>query len=68
MAELRITGFESDSGFLDVESVKPTIDPDGCVDFGNIDSFIKTDAGFKIEGDFGVVTITGGEHQFTVYS
>ena len=52
MAELRITGFESDSGFLDVESVKPTIDPDGSVDFGNIDSFIKTDAGFKIEGNF----------------
>jgi hypothetical protein len=68
MAELTVTGFKVCSGLLDLESVKPTIDPDGSVDYGNIDSFIKTDAGFEIEGDFGLVTITGGEHHFTVHT
>jgi hypothetical protein len=68
IAELKVTGFKTCSGLLDFKGFKPTIDLDGSEDYGNIDSFIKTEAGFKIEGDFGLVTIAGGEHHFTIHS
>ena len=45
-----------------------TTDLDGTIDYGNIDSLLKTSSGFEVEGDFGSVVITGGELKFEVHT
>ncbi len=55
------------SDFTYIESVKeqseitPTTDLDGSLDYGNIDSFSKTESGFFISACFGSVTIKSGK-------
>ena len=55
------------SDFTYIESVKeqseitPTTDLDSSLDYGNIDSFSKTESGFFISACFGSVTINSGK-------
>ena len=46
--------------------VKPSIDPDGEKDYGNIDALQKNSEGCLIEGDFGSVSLIGGEINFEI--
>jgi len=65
-AILRFSGVSSCVGLLTVNEVKPTIDPDGSIDFGNIDTLSKIQDIFNLIGEFGDVTIVGGELHFDV--
>ncbi len=50
------------TGLLPQDSVKPTKDPDGSVDYGCIDSLEATNPGqFRISGEFGIVTISAND-------
>ena len=41
-----------------MDDVRPTIDPDGSADYGNIDSLMHDDAGtFLVAGEFGDVRV-----------
>lgn len=37
--------------------VKPTLDPSGTLDFGSMDSLTKTGRQYRIEGDWGQITV-----------
>jgi hypothetical protein len=51
-------GVSSVKGLLDMEQVRPVVDPDGTVDYGCIDGLEARDAGvFSISGEFGDVTV-----------
>lgn len=39
----------------------PTPDPSGVADWGNVDSLIKTNGDYHVVGDWGSVTVPGGE-------
>lgn len=39
------------------KNMGPTIDPDGSLDYGNIDVFEKTSDGYYLEGSFGTMII-----------
>jgi len=67
-AKISFVGVKNIEGLLPIKSVKPTIDPDGSSDYGNIDSLIKTKVGFCLSGEFGAVKITGGELSFEIYT
>ena len=46
-------------GLLPMESVKYTVDPDGSIDYGNIEGLRKiSDDKYNFEGDFGEVSVT----------
>lgn len=49
-----------------IESAPSTIDPDGSIDYGNIETLCQTEIGFNLSGDFGTVNIIGGELNFEV--
>jgi hypothetical protein len=67
-AQISFYGVKNIEGLLSIQSVKPTIDPDGSADYGNIESLAKTNNGFNLSGEFGVVKITGGELNFEIYT
>ncbi|MDF1821543.1 MAG: hypothetical protein P1U64_08220 [Alcanivoracaceae bacterium] len=67
-ASLRFFGFESVTGLRAQEQSPFTRDPDGSIDYGNIDQLEKTADGFIISGDFGQVKIVGGEVQFEIHA
>jgi hypothetical protein len=68
-AVLSFVGVESIEGLKPIDSVSLTsTDLDGTIDYGNIDSLLKTSSGFEVEGDFGSVVITGGELKFEVHT
>ena len=55
---LRFSGVTSVRGLLAQESVIPTADADGSVDYGTIDSLALAGPGeYRIAGEFGVVTV-----------
>jgi hypothetical protein len=56
-ANLTFHNVSSVNGLLEMEDVKPTIDPDGSKDYGSIDVFRKIENDFEISGDFGRVFI-----------
>lgn len=49
-----------------LEEVEPTVDPDGSVDYGNIDLLSLYNGHFKLEGEFGSVIVVGGELKFKI--
>jgi hypothetical protein len=67
-AVLSFVGVESIEGLKPIDTVHSTTDLDGTIDYGNIDSLLKTSSGFEIEGDFGSVRIKGGELKFEVHT
>ena len=55
---IQFSGVSSVDGLLRQESVKPTTDPDGSVDYGCIDDLSLVRPGeYRIAGEFGVVTV-----------
>ncbi len=67
-AILKFTEIKSCSGLVSTDTVKPTKDPDGSIDYGVIETLSKTDLGFKVSGDFGSVDITGGNISFEIFT
>jgi hypothetical protein len=67
-ASLSFFDLESVTGLREKEDSPLTRDPDGSIDYGNIDQLEKTASGFIIVGDFGRVEILGGELQFEVHT
>jgi hypothetical protein len=65
-ATLRFSGVSSCVGLLATSEVKPTIDPDGSIDFGNIDTFNQIQDGFSLTGEFGNVIIICDEMHFEI--
>jgi len=66
--EIQFTDFTSYSGLREQSSIKPSKDIDGTFDYGNIDSLLKTNQGFKVIGEFGNVEITNGKVQLKLYT
>ena len=59
---LRFSGVTSVYGLQPQDSVAPTTDPDGSVDYGTIDSLAQVGPGvYCIAGEFGVVTVAARE-------
>lgn len=67
-ATLGFVGVKNITGLKPKETVQSTTDPDGSVDYGNIDDLQALDGSFLVVGDFGSVTIEGGELRFEVYT
>ena len=67
-ATLGFVGVKNITGLKPKEIVQSTTDPDGSVDYGNIDDLQALDGSFLVVGDFGSVTIEGGELRFEVYT
>ncbi|WP_119969037.1 hypothetical protein [Shewanella japonica] len=66
--EIQFTGFTSYSGLAEQSSVKSIKDINGSFDYGNIDSLIKTNQGFKVIGEFGNLEIINGKVQLKIYT
>ena len=67
-ALLVFRGFNSILGLKLQKDVHTSRDPDGSLDYGNVDYLNKTDEGFVIEADFGNVKIMGGDIAFNIIS
>jgi len=67
-ATLKFVGVNKVSGLREKESVQTSNDPDGSVDYGNIDALDIAEGSFFVSGDFGSVKIQGGELQFEVHT
>ncbi len=67
-AILFFINFESISGLKSIDRVPSTTDPDGSIDYGNIDSLQKTTEGYKLQGNFGSVQIVGGQIEFKIHT
>jgi len=67
-AILEFVGVNSISGLKAKEAVNSTTDPDGSIDYGNIDYLKSVDCSFLVGGDFGSVTIQGGELRFEIHT
>jgi hypothetical protein len=65
-AFLSFVGVNSIQGLKPINTVATLTDPDGAIDYGNIDSLSITSSGYEVEGNFGSVTIRGGELNFEV--
>jgi hypothetical protein len=66
--EIQFTEFSSYSGLAEQSNIKPVKDLDGTLDYGNIDSLLKTNQGFKVIGEFGNLEIMNGKVQFKFYT
>jgi hypothetical protein len=64
---LSFIGIESLVGLASMDSTRYSTDPDGSIDYGNIDSLIKSESGFNLCGQFGEVTISGGLLHFEIH-
>ncbi len=60
-AVLTFSDFSSISCVNGQSAIEPTTDIDGSIDYGNIDSLIKTESGFFISACFGNVSISNGK-------
>ena len=67
-ASIKFVNFESVIGLKDKSDVIISRDANGDIDFGNVDSLLKTRDGFSIVGDFGDVSVIGGEVVFTIHT
>ena len=65
-ATLSFENFTELNGLLEINQIKPATDAAGEIDYGNIDSLEKNNKGFLIEGEFGSVSIIGGEISFEI--
>ena len=66
-ATLTFINIKAISGLKSINETPNSTDPDGSVDYGNIDSLQKTNAGYEVEGDFGSVRVVGGEIEFKIH-
>ncbi|MFV0595024.1 hypothetical protein [Shewanella sp.] len=66
-ATLQFINAISVSGLKPKPAVMSSIDPDGSIDYGNIDIFQVFDGGFELKGNFGSVKIFGGELLFEIH-
>ena len=53
-------------GLLKMSEVRPSLDPNGEKDFGNIEDLETKTNGFRISGEFGTVELVGGKMRFEV--
>ncbi len=67
-ARLKFTKITNYSGLLNTDTAKFSKDPDGSIDYGVIESLSKTDVGFEVSGDFGIVGIIGGIISFEIFT
>lgn len=67
-ATLEFVGVKNISGLKPKESVQSSTDTDGSVDYGNIDDLKVLDGSFLVIGDFGSVTIQGGDLRFEIHT
>ena len=65
-ARLSIKNTKEIKGLKEMNQVNPSTDITGEKDYGNIDAMHKSKDGFYIEGEFGLVSIVGGEIQFEI--
>ncbi len=65
-AILLFKNFKELNGLLELNQVKVVTDASGEKDYGNIDNLEENNNGFLVEGDFGSVSITGGEISFEI--
>ena len=63
---LSIKNAKEIKGLKEMNKVKPATDAAGEKDYGNIDALQKSSNGFYIEGEFGHVSIIGGEIHFEI--
>ena len=66
LAVLTFKNVKGIKGLLEMSQVKPSVDPNGEKDYGNIDALQENNDGFLLEGDFGSVSIIGGEINFEI--
>ncbi|MEQ3723899.1 hypothetical protein [Alcanivorax sp.] len=55
-------------GLLPMASAPKSTDEVGEIDFGNIDSLFLLEDGFEVSGDFGNLSIKGGELLFEIHT
>lgn len=67
-ATLEFIGVSKVSGLKPKKSVPSSTDPDGTVDYGNIDELNIGEGIFTLSGDFGTVSILGGELRFEIHT
>jgi len=60
-AVLTFSDFSSISCVNGQSAIEPTTDIDGSIDYGNINSLIKTESGFFISACFGNISISNGK-------
>ncbi len=66
--EIQFTNFISYSGLSKQSTISPIRDLDGSLDYGNIDTFIKTNSGFQVIGEFGNLNIVSGKVELKLYT
>lgn len=67
-AELKFSGFSKVTGLKSMSQSHASKDPDGSIDYGNIDTLIKTNIGYELTGNFGNLQIQGGSFVFKVHA
>ncbi|SEI13863.1 hypothetical protein SAMN05660691_04137 [Rheinheimera pacifica] len=67
-ATLQFVNTVSVTGLRPKSAVISSIDPDGSMDYGNIDTLQVVDNGFELTGDFGYIKISGGELRFEIHT
>jgi hypothetical protein len=67
-ATLQFVGVQNVSGLKPKEEVPFSTDPDGTIDYGNIEGLEAMDGTFSLSGDFGLVNIIGGELRFEIHT
>lgn len=67
-ATLVFYGFDSIEGLKHMGDVRFSVDADGSRDYGNIDVLEAQGNSYRVVGDFGDVTVSGGLMKFTVFS
>jgi len=65
-AVLEFKNIKEIKGLREMSQVTASTDASGEKDYGNIETFKKSNEGFHLEGDFGSVSISGGEMSFEV--
>lgn len=67
-AELKFSNFTKVTGLKLKSQTHASKEPDGSIDYGNIDSLTKTNAGYDLTGNFGNLQIQGGSLVFKVHA
>jgi hypothetical protein len=67
-ATLQFVTTVSVTGLKPKSAVMSSTDPDGSIDYGNIDTLQVVDGGFELTGNFGHLKISGGELRFEIHT
>ncbi|WP_330149770.1 hypothetical protein [Shewanella xiamenensis] len=67
-ATLQFVNTVSVTGLKTKSAVMSSIELDGSIDYGNIDTLQVVDGGFELTGDFGHIKISGGELRFDIHT